>query len=411
MALTTKALLNTSRQKNDGSFPLIIRVTYNRKIINIPVGISLKEKEWDHRNQCIKSSSSIADNITRLNNKIRSKVAKVYDVIAKLEEDGKINRLSMKDIKGLIESTGKGTGEVYVFDFIQSIIDDLRKAKKNGNAEVYSGLLKKLKKFHTSDRLTFNEINYTFLKKLEVAHYSKENQTGGLSVYLRTLRSVYNRAIKAGYASLESYPFKDYKIKNGDPERRALSEKEFSSFRNLELVPQTPLFEARKLFMASFYMRGMNWMDMCMLKKSNIVGDFERIQYVRSKTGKRFSIKINDQLKEILLSYVSPDCDKDEFLFPVLKKGDSPLKYHETIKNKRKRLNKRLKEIAELLNIDSITIYTARHTYATMGKRRGVPTAIIQESLGHKTEAITQTYLDSFENEVVDGYDELIMEN
>ena len=73
-------------------------------------------------------------------------------------------------------------------------------------------------------------------------------------------------------------------------------------------------------------------------------------------------------------------------------------------------MNKRLKEIAELCGIDSLTIYTARHTYATMGKRRGVPTAVIQESLGHKTEATTQTYLDSFENEVVDEYDEMIYE-
>jgi len=60
--------------------------------------------------------------------------------------------------------------------------------------------------------------------------------------------------------------------------------------------------------------------------------------------------------------------------------------------------------------MEPFTIYAARHTYATMGKRRGVPTAVIQEGLGHATESMTQTYLDSFENKVVDDYDELIMD-
>jgi len=328
-------------------------------------------------------------------------------VVAKLEDEEKISRLSIKDIKRLITS-GDKNGEVDVFDFIESIVDDLRKAKKIGNAEVYVGLLRKLKKFHTAEHLTVEEINYSFLKKMEVIHFSRDNQAGGLSVYMRTLRSVYNKAIKAGYASLEKYPFKDYSIRNGDPQRRALSETEFDAFKKEELKVGSVLDEARKLFLASFYMRGMNWMDMCLLKESNMTGDLERIQYVRSKTSKRFSIKINDKLKEIILSYMENENFKDGFIFPILKLEDDPAKFHEIIKNKRKRLNKRLKEIAELCGIDSLTIYTARHTYATMGKRRGVPTAVIQESLGHKTEATTQTYLDSFDNEVVDEYDEMI---
>jgi len=407
MTLTTKALLNTTRQKNDGTFPLIIRMTYNRRVINIPLGLSLKDRDWDERNQRIKPSSKIATNITRLNNIIRSKTAHIYDVVTKLEDEEKISRLSIKDIKRLITS-GNKNGQVDVFDFIESIVDDLRKAKKIGNAEVYVGLLRKLKKFHTREYLTFEEINYSFLKKMEVIHFSRDNQAGGLSVYMRTLRSVYNKAIKAGYASLEKYPFKDYSIRNGDPQRRALSETEFDAFKTVELKVGSVLDEARKLFLASFYMRGMNWMDMCLLKRSNLTGDLERIQYVRSKTSKRFSIKINDKLREIILSYMENENFKDGFIFPILKLEDDPAKYHEIIKNKRKRLNKRLKEIAELCGIDSLTIYTARHTYATMGKRRGVPTAVIQESLGHKTEATTQTYLDSFDNEVVDEYDEMI---
>ena len=83
----------------------------------------------------------------------------------------------------------------------------------------------------------------------------------------------------------------------------------------------------------------------------------------------------------------------------------NPERQCETIAHKRKRLNQKLKKIADLLEIKRFTIYAARHTCATMGKRKGVPTAIIQESLGHSTETITQKYLDSFENDIVDKYD------
>ena len=146
MALTTKALLNTTRQKNDSTYPLVIRMTYNRRVINIPVGYSLKEIDWDSENQRIKSSSKVATNITRLNKAISKRTSKIYDVVARLEDEGKINRLSIRDIKKLIISDS-ANHSVNVFDFIQSIIDDLIKAKKKGNAEVYSGLLNKLKKF------------------------------------------------------------------------------------------------------------------------------------------------------------------------------------------------------------------------------------------------------------------------
>jgi len=159
--------------------------------------------------------------------------------------------------------------------------------------------------------------------------------------------------------------------------------------------------------MASFYLRGMNWMDMSLLRLSNIQGDFDRIHYVRSKTHKSFSIKITSRLREIIFSYLEPKWSKDDFIFPILDSQISEIKYYETIKNKRKRLNNRLKDIAKMCELDRFTIYTARHTYATMGKRKGVPTAVIQESLGHKTETITQTYLDSFDNKVIDDYDEL----
>lgn len=405
--LTTKVLLNKVRQKQDGTFPLVIRLTYNRKSIYLPLGYNLAEKDFDPKNQRIRPSSKIASNITRLNNGIQEKLKKIYDTVSRLEEDGKIESLSMSSIKKEIE--GKSVGNMDFFQFIDSLILDFKKAGKYGNAEIYRTLRNRIEKFHGKRSLPFRQINYAFVKKLETNHYASGNTAGGLSVYLRTLRSVYKKAIKHGIAKENHNPFNDYSIKNGTPKRQFLNREQLETLKEA-LIEEPFLAKARDLYMASFYLRGMNWMDMALLIGDNIQGDFERITYIRAKTkNKLFSIKITPALKQILRTYNNGLIKKDDYVFPILTKDVSQNQIHETIKNKRKRQNIYLKRLAERLELPKFTIYTARHTYANILKRSGAPSNVIQDSLGHTTEAMTQAYLNSFETNIIDDYDAKIM--
>lgn len=93
----------------------------------------------------------------------------------------------------------------------------------------------------------------------------------------------------------------------------------------------------------------------------------------------------------------------------MLTNSDDEDRHHPIIDNKRKKLNKKLKEIARICEIPSFAIYSARHPYAMALKRHGASTNIIQDSLGYTTEEMTQIYLDSFENEIIDQYDELLL--
>lgn len=151
-------------------------------------------------------------------------------------------------------------------------------------------------------------------------------------------------------------------------------------------------------------------MDMALLKGNSIQGDFERINYIRSKTkNKLFSIKITPALKEILISFNEGTIGKNDYVFPIVPKKNRGSQIHETIKNKRKRLNQYLKKLAVMLEFPPITIYTARHTYANILKRSGAPSGVIQDSLGHTTETMTQVYLNSFETNIIDDFDAKIM--
>lgn len=412
MSLNIKLLLDTRRAKQDGSYPLVMRILYNRKSVNISMGYSLHEKEWNAQTEKVKPSAQLGENITRLNNLLHKERTKAYDIVTKLQDSGEIKSMSLKGIKAQIvgqSSTSSPVQSTNVFVFIDDLIRDLKQAKKQGNAYVYKTLRNKLSAFVTNRPLTFDQINYSFLQKLETSHYAGGGDVGGLSVYMRTLRAIYNKAIKAGVASIERYPFNDYKIRNKKPVHKAMSDHEFNELINYRPESNTPLYRDKNLFMASFYLRGMNWMDMAHAKVKDISGDFERLNYVRRKTGEPFSIKIQPKLKEIILEFLGNNPSPGDYIFPIIPNEQPEAKHAMTIRNKRQRLNKRLKEIAQAINISPFTIYTARHTYATMAKRKGIPTAVIQESLGHATESMTQTYLDGFENTVVDEYDKLIM--
>lgn len=91
-------------------------------------------------------------------------------------------------------------------------------------------------------------------------------------------------------------------------------------------------------------------------------------------------------------------------------KGDTEEKRYTAARDELRRYNKALKELAKIAGITSpLTSYTARHSFATIAKYKGVPTAVISEALGHKTEQITQVYLDSFDKAVLDKYNEMII--
>lgn len=107
--LTTKILLNKVRQKKDGTYPLAIRITYNRKTTYLPLGYNLHEKDFDAKNQRIKPSNGITTNTTRINNQIQENLKKVYDTIIQLEQEGKIENLSMPNSKK--RSRGKKLAE------------------------------------------------------------------------------------------------------------------------------------------------------------------------------------------------------------------------------------------------------------------------------------------------------------
>ena len=146
------------------------------------------------------------------------------------------------------------------------------------------------------------------------------------------------------------------------------------------------------MFLFSFYARGINYIDILLLKKSNVTGD--HIDYERSKTSERVSFDINSEIKRLIEKYQAP---KDSIYLMDIADGDrADLQY---VKNKVKndltrKVNQGLKSIMEVNNSNKhITFYCARHSFASALKFANVSVEIIREALGHRDIKSTISYL------------------
>jgi integrase len=161
----------------------------------------------------------------------------------------------------------------------------------------------------------------------------------------------------------------------------------------LDLSDKSELDFARDLFMFSFYMRGISFVDMANLRKSNVQNGY--IIYLRSKTRQTLTVKIEVCMQKIIEKYETQTVD--DYLLPIFTSNNhihaSQLRSY----------NNRLRRISEKLDLDKpISSYVSRHTWATIALRRGISIEIISESMGHENEATTRIYLASLGQAVVD---------
>ncbi len=157
--------------------------------------------------------------------------------------------------------------------------------------------------------------------------------------------------------------------------------------------------------MMSFYLRGMSFIDMAFLKKSDLRNG--SVTYRRHKTGQLLVIAWTDEMQLILDKY--PENGSD-YLLPIIRKRGTVELY--AYRNAGYNINRSLKKVAERAGIDvHLTLYVARHSWASAAKAKGIPLSVISEGLGHDSEATTQIYLASLDTSLVDNANSLILES
>ncbi|NRR91412.1 site-specific integrase [Winogradskyella undariae] len=394
MASINITLRNKPNKQNE--LPVILRIVKDRKSKLISLGMICKKEDWDTKKNEFKKSCPNASQRNRILLKKQEKALQIIYDFALDDIDFTLNQFEAK-------FRGRKSSSVTVSEFWKEKIKDFIKAGRIGNSKPYKDTYNSFFKFHKNKNIVFREVTPAFLDKYETFLRGNNNSNGGIGIKMRTIRALYNYAIKSGIVDEKYYPFKIYKISKFKAKgvKKALIRDEMKLMEAIDTQKYPHLINTKNYLVFSYYMGGMNFVDMMKLKWDNIQGD--RVQYIRSKTKGKFTVKMLEPVKQIIAYYKAQN-RPTKYVFPILLKEDlTPIQIDNRKHKTLRRFNKQLKEIAEIQGLEqNVTSYVIRHSFATNLKFAGISTDVIGKSMGHADVSITQAYLKEFKDDIID---------
>lgn len=391
---TVKIVLRKNYKKKEGTFPIALRITQNRKSRFIFTGEYIKESDWNSKEGLAKKSHP---NSKRLNNYLLKKLSEAHSVALDVQTNQ--NSTSSNSIKKKIV----GKDKMDFFEVSKIHLSAIRKRKKIGQLRTEEGRLGIFQDFLGTSHLPFSDLDVTLLKKFQNHLLYERNVSARTAVnYLILIRTIYNLAIKEFEIDSKNYPFgKDkIQIKIPESEKIGLNKEEvkiLEDANNLTTAQQI----AVHVWLFSFYFAGIRVGDVLKLKKS----DFRdgRLHYRMGKNEKLVSLAIPEKAQAIIDIYVKKK-DKNDLIFPFLKDSDikSPNKLATRKNTITRNINRRLETVANKLGIDKkLSMHIARHTFGNLSGDK-IPIQMLQKLYRHSSITTTVNYQQNFMNKETD---------
>lgn len=297
---------------------------------------------------------------------------------------------------------------MFIRQFHENIIDTLRQNARIRTSETYYAAQRSFSKFLSSrpsasdGDIMLDRITPELMEAYEAWQRSRGVAPNTISFYTRILRAVYNRAVEFGITE-DRMPFRRVYTGVDKTVKRALPIRAIKKIKTLDLTMIPRLDYARDMFLLSFYLRGMSFVDMAYLRKNDLRNGY--VTYRRRKTGQQLVIKWTKEMQLILDKYPR---NGSGYLLPIIKNGTTNERC--SYRNASYNINNSLKKIAEMAGVEiPLTLYVARHSWASAAKAKGIPVGVISEGMGHDSEATTRIYLASLDTSVVDRANALIL--
>lgn len=377
------------------------QIIHERKVRQLLTDYKVFPAEWDESRSMVTTTqkSERKTFILSIRERIRWDVERLTKIDRKLDADGLT--YTADDV---IDEFVRYFCEYSLFNFMQSMIVTLKQRNQLRTAETYKATLNSFKKFRNNEDVMLDAITSDTMMLYESHLKSRGNTPNTISFYMRILRAVYNNAVDNDIIENRN-PFR--KVFTGAEKtiKRALNLSTIKKIKNLDLSLNPKTDFARDMFMMSFYLRGMSFIDMAYLRKSDLENG--RVSYRRRKTGQQLTIEWTKEMQMIIDKYLEPST---QYLLPIITNEEGNQRRH--ARNVNERINHHLKKVAERVGVLSpLTMYCARHSWASAAKAKGIPLSVISEGMGHDSEATTQIYLASLETSVVDKANALILKS
>ena len=279
-----------------------------------------------------------------------------------------------------------------ILSFQHLVGEAISEKSKQGHvrtAETYKSALNSFNRFVHGRAVTLNEVTSSLMTDYESYLKQKGVCMNSISFYMRILKAIYRRAINRHLVD-DSMPFKNVYTGVAKTTKRAVGIDVIRKIKSLEPLDENERL-ARDMFLFSFYTRGMSFIDMAYLKKTDLKDGV--LHYVRRKTGQPINVKWEANMQRIVDDHPSYN---DTYLLPIIQKTDSDGRNQ--YKYRLWAINKSLNDIAKRLSLScNLTMYVARHSWASIAQSIDVPLSIISEAMGHASEKMTTIYLKSID--------------
>ena len=375
---------------------LYFQIIHNRVVRQLNTDYKVFAEEWDAESESIVVNGNRTNLLLGIQERLSWNLARLAKVVRTLETEHR--RFTADDV---ITQFHKQTKESSLFTFMHGVIAQLKQLGKVRTSETYTATLKSFMVFREEQDVPLDGMTSDMMLLYEAHLRARGVSMNTISFYMRNLRAVYNRAVEKGLTP-QNTPFRHVYTGVDKTVKRAIPIKTIKELKELDLSMKLSLDFARDMFMFSFYTRGMSFVDMAYLKKSDLKNGI--LTYRRRKTGQQLTIKWEKCMEEIIAKYPQNQTD---YLLPIIKKFGNERRQYD---NAMHLVNYHLKELSSILKLQRpLTMYVARHSWASAAKAKNVPLSVISEGMGHDSEATTQIYLASLETSVVDRANKMIL--
>lgn len=375
---------------------IYFQIIHNRVVRQLNTEYKVFAEEWNAESESIVIKGCRSNFLLGIQERLSWDATRLEKIVRSLEIERR--RFTADDIISMFH---KLTKESSLFTFMHGVIAQLKQLGKIRTSETYTATLKSFMAFRESQDVPLDGISSDMMLLYEAHLKTRDVSMNTISFYMRNLRAVYNRAVEKGLTP-QNKPFRHVYTGVDKTIKRAIPIKEIKALKELDLSLKPSLDFARDMFMFSFYTRGMSFIDMAYLKKSDLQNGI--LTYRRRKTGQQLTIKWEKCMEDIVSKYPKNQTD---YLLPIIKETLNERRQYD---NALHLVNYHLKGLSSMLKLQRpLTMYVARHSWASAAKAKNVPLSVISEGMGHDSEATTQIYLASLETSVIDKANKMIL--
>lgn len=379
---------------------LYLQVICRRNVRRISLPYRLTDGEWNPVKEAVVIPEGTAPEraslLVQTERALRQHKEQLQEIIAYLQKNGELSA------QRIVQEYADRNRSIGWLEYMNAIIDEKHKERAEATLRNWRSTYRTFQQFLKGmdiPDIPVKEVDYALLKRFERYLFAGGLTANTVSFHCRVLRMVWNCARAQGIIESQASPFINLCTRIEKTPKRAVDEPTIARLSALTFEEPGLTF-ARDLFLFCYYARGMSFVDLAYLTHENIKGN--TLIYTRKKTGQLFRVELLPVMKQLLRRY---DCKDSRYLFPILKSDTPSLREYDSALRLQ---NKRLKRIGQEVGCN-LSTYVARHSWASIAKKKGIPEEIISECMGHTSLKTTQIYLATLDYSRIDRANQIVV--